>query len=107
MPRRTISLFRRIERALETISYVMSRRWTVEDFAGELASSDPDDRLAAVEGLAMVGGDEAARELARLANSDSSPLVKKRAAEVVGKWTELAPHAAGKPAGSDGGQNDS
>lgn len=95
------------ERALETISYVMSRRWTVEDFAGELASSDPEDRLAAVEGLAMVGGDEAARELARLAKSDPSPRIKKRAAEIVGKWKELAPHAAGAPGGSDGGQSDS
>ncbi len=95
------------ERALETISYVMSRRWTVEDFAGELASSDPEDRLMAVEGLAMVGGDEAAQELARLAKSDSSPQIKKRAAEIVGKWKELAPHAAGTPGGSDGGQSDS
>ena len=95
------------ERALETISYVMSRRWTVDDFAGELASSDPDDRLAAVEGLAMVGGDEAARELARLARSDSSPQIRKRAAEVVGKWTELATHAAGTPGGSDSGKSDS
>ncbi|MDH4180012.1 MAG: HEAT repeat domain-containing protein, partial [Armatimonadota bacterium] len=95
------------ERALETISYVMSRRWTVEDFAGELASSDPEDRLAAVEGLAMVGGDEAARELARLAKSDPSPRIKKRAAEIVRKWKELTPHAAGAPGGSDGGQSDS
>ncbi|MCJ7750919.1 MAG: HEAT repeat domain-containing protein, partial [Armatimonadetes bacterium] len=95
------------ERALETISYVVSRRWTVDDFAGELASSDPDDRLAAVEGLAMVGGDEAARELALLARNDSSPQIRKRASEVVGKWTELAPHAAGTPGGSDDGQSDS
>ena len=95
------------ERALGTISYVVSRRWTVDDFAGELASSDPEDRMAAVEGLAMVGGDEAARELARLARNDSSPQIRKRAAEIVGQWTELAPHAAGTPGGSDGGQSDS
>ena len=95
------------ERALETISYVMSRRWTVDDFAGELVSSDPEDRLAAVEGLAMVGGDEAARELARLAKGDSSPQVKKRAAEIVDKWAELTPHTAGTPGGPGGGRSDS
>jgi len=95
------------DRALETISYVMSRRWTVEDFREELASSDSEDRLAGVEGLAMVGGDEAAGELARLARNDPSPQVRSRAAEIVAKWTELAPQSAAAPPRSDGAEGDS
>jgi HEAT repeat protein len=71
------------EPAMETLSYVMSTRWTVADFAQELSSSEAEVRMAGVEGLSIVGGVEAMRELQRLVRSDPSPEVKARAAQVL------------------------
>ena len=86
--------------AIDTLSYVMSRRWGAEDFREELESPEVDTRLTAVDGLSMVGGHEAMRHLRRLAESDPSAEVRRRASEVVTQWEAWA--GAGTAAEADG-----
>jgi HEAT repeat protein len=85
--------------ALDILSYVMSRRWTADDFREELESPDAEARLAGLEGLSMVGGPEAASLVRRLADGDPSPEVRRRAAEVLAQWQVWAGETA--PARSD------
>ncbi len=56
--------------------YALSRRWTADHFRPEIESLDPKVRLAAVEGLGMVGSSEAIAELCRLLGSDPSREVR-------------------------------
>ncbi len=74
--------------AMDTLTYVMSRRWTADDFREEIESSDPEARLTAVEGLSMVGGAEAMRCIRSLAQTDPDARVRTRASEVL---EQLAP----------------
>jgi len=72
--------------AIDTLSYVMSRRWTADDFKEEIESSDSETRLTGIEGLSMVGGPEAMSHIRRLAEADSSPEVRRRASEILSQW---------------------
>ena len=87
--------------AMDTLSYVMSRRWTAADFRQELASPDPEIRMAGLEGLSIVGGAEAMREVRRLMSSDPSPEVRARAAQMTAAWENWVSEGAGAVAGRD------
>ncbi len=76
----------RAQAAMDALSYVMSRRWTVDDFREEIASPDAEARLTGVEGLGMIGGEEAVACLLRLVQSDPSDDVRKRASEILDQW---------------------
>jgi len=80
--------------AMDALSYVMSRRWTAEDFKGELSSDNPEIRLAGVDGLAMVGTPEAQQVLARLVKNDPAPKVRDRAAEILSGWEKWSGETA-------------
>jgi len=69
--------------ALETISYLLSKRWTPEEFRPELASLDAETRLAGLEGLALIGSAEAMREVARVLRTDPTHELRIRAAEIL------------------------
>jgi len=69
--------------AAETLSYVLSRRWTVEDFRADLDSLDPKARLAGLEGLALVGSAEAVAEMCRLLKTDPAPELRRRTVEIL------------------------
>jgi HEAT repeat protein len=87
--------------ALDTLSYVMSKRWTADDFREELESPDAEARLAGLEGLAMIGGPEAVRLVRRAAEMDASPAVRKRAAEVLSTWEAWVGEAMPSPSSSE------
>jgi HEAT repeat protein len=87
--------------ALDTLSYVMSRRWTADDFREELESPDAEARLAGLEGLAMIGGPGAADLVRRVAQADASPAVRKRAAEVLAKWEAWVDEVTPAPSSSE------
>ncbi len=82
------------EAALGTLSYVIGTRCTPADFADDLEASDPDVRLAALEGLAIVGGEECQSEVDRLSKTDPSAEVRQRAAEILIAWEEMAQSTA-------------
>jgi len=88
--------------ALDTLSYVMSRRWTADDFREELESPDAEARLAGLEGLAMIGGPGAVDLVRRVAEGDASPAVRKRAAEVLAQWEAWVDEATPAPSSSEG-----
>jgi hypothetical protein len=90
--------------AMDTLSYVMSRRWTAADFREELSSTDPDIRMAGLEGLSIVGGAEVMREARRVMGSDPSPDVRARAAEIVSAWDSWMAEGAGATVGRERGQ---
>jgi len=89
--------------AMETISYLLSRRWTAEDFRDELDSLDPEVRLGGLEGLALVGSAEAVGEMIRVLNTDPSHEIRVRAARILGQssdavaWEALKKVAAEDP----------
>jgi HEAT repeat protein len=87
--------------ALDTLSYVMSRRWTADDFREELESPDAEVRLAGLEGLAMIGGPGAVDLVRRVAQADASPAVRKRAAEVLAKWEAWVDEVTPAPSSSE------
>jgi HEAT repeat protein len=87
--------------ALDTLSYVMSRRWTADDFREELESPDAEARLAGLEGLAMIGGPGAVELVRRVAQADASPAVRKRAAEVLAKWEAWVDEVTPAPSSSE------
>ncbi len=76
--------------AMETISYLLSRRWTAQDFRAELDSLDPEVRLGGLEGLALVGSAEAVREVIRVLNTDPSHEIRVRAARILGQSSDAA-----------------
>jgi HEAT repeat protein len=87
--------------ALDALSYVMSRRWTADDFREELDSPDAEARLASLEGLAMIGGREAVSLVRRVARADASPAVRRRAAEVLAQWEAWVDEATPAPSSSE------
>jgi HEAT repeat protein len=93
------------EAAVATVSYVIGSRCTPADFADDLGSSDPDVRLAALEGLAIVGGEESQTDVDRLSKTDPSPELRQRAAEILTAWEEMAQSTA--RAGADTSGSDS
>ncbi len=89
------------ESAMDTLAYVMSRRWTAADFREELSSTDPDIRMAGLEGLSIVGGAEAMKEARRVMGSDPSPEVRARAAAIVSAWDNWMSEETGATAGRE------
>jgi HEAT repeat protein len=83
---------------LDTLSYVVSARWTSDDLADDLQSPEETVRLAALEGLAVIGGEEAMMHVVRLAKTDPSSDVKKRAAEILEASHDLTRQTAGSHA---------
>lgn len=80
--------------ALETISYLLSKRWTPEEFRPELASLDAEARLAGLEGLALIGTAEAMREVARVLRTDPTHELRIRAAEILAESPDPAAREA-------------
>jgi HEAT repeat protein len=73
---------------LEALSHLLEGRWTVADLRPELSSLNAEERLAGLEGLALVGGPEAMQEMARLLSSDPSATVRLRAVEILSARAE-------------------
>jgi HEAT repeat protein len=80
--------------ALETISYLLSKRWTPEEFRPELGSLDAEARLAGLEGLALIGTAEAMREVARVLRTDPTHELRIRAAEILAESPDPAAREA-------------
>jgi HEAT repeat protein len=74
--------------AMETLSYLLSKRWTAKDFRQELDSLDPKVRVAGLEGLALVASPEAVRTVARVLAADPSGEIRTRAAEILSQWDD-------------------
>lgn len=88
--------------AMGTLSYVVGTRCTPADFSADLQSSDPEVRLAGLEGLAIVGGEESRADLVKMSEGDASPQVRERAAEILTYWDEMAESTARAGADSAG-----
>jgi HEAT repeat protein len=74
--------------AAEALSAVLRQRWTVEDLKPELASLETEVRLAGLEGLALIGGEEAVQEMLRLLAGDPARQVRLRAAQVLSAYVD-------------------
>ena len=74
---------------MDTIAYVVRARWTVDQLNEGLQSSEEEDRLVALEGLAMIGGEDAMAQVALVAQTDPSAELKSRAAEILEASQEL------------------
>ncbi|MFB3881757.1 MAG: HEAT repeat domain-containing protein [Armatimonadota bacterium] len=88
---------------LDALAHILQGRWTIADLRPELFSLDVEARLAGLEGLALVGGPEAVRELARLLAKDPSTKVRVRAVEILSSCADdlTALHALKTAAQSD------
>ncbi len=80
--------------ATDTLSYLLSTRWTVGDFQPELSSLDPEARMAGLEGLALVATPEAMEEVARLLKADPSTEIRIRALQILAESSEPAAREA-------------
>ncbi|MFB3881755.1 MAG: HEAT repeat domain-containing protein [Armatimonadota bacterium] len=80
--------------ALDTLSYVMSTRWSADDFREEIESPDSEARLTGLEALSMIGGPEAARLVRRVAQQDPLPEVRARAEAILAHWREQSETAS-------------
>ncbi|MBN1458679.1 MAG: HEAT repeat domain-containing protein [Armatimonadetes bacterium] len=75
---------------MDTISYVVRARWTTAHLAVDARSTEEGVRLAALEGLAILGGDEAIAEISQIAQSDPSTELQHRAAQMLDAAQDLA-----------------
>jgi len=84
--------------AADTLSYVLSSRWTADDFRPDLDSLDPKTRLAGVEGLALVGSPEAVAELCRILKADPDSDIRCRTAAILAQFAVPAAQEAARTA---------
>jgi HEAT repeat protein len=62
--------------AFDTIAYVSSRHWNIDDLRSDFEALDPTMRMHGVEELALVGSSEAVSELAQILIRDPSTQVR-------------------------------
>jgi HEAT repeat protein len=80
---------------LDTISYAVRARWTPESLGEDLQSTEEEARLAALESLAIIGGEDAMAQIATIAQTDPSTALKNRAAEILDASQEVVTQTTG------------
>ena len=79
---------------VEALAAIFRARWTASDFEADLRSLEVNERLAALEALALLGTAEARQLICRALAADPAPEVRFRAVEILAHTADAAAEAA-------------